>query len=318
MAVFTKLNKNEIDLLLNSYDIGELEEYSEIVEGIENTNYKIICNGNPYILTIFEKRVNEEDLPFFMNLKLYLNKNNFNCPKPIKNKNNQIINIIKNKKAVIVSFIEGSKIDSSNNDNCYEVGKIIGKLHHISQNFNQKKNNSLNILELKKILNKCIESNKKEFEEIFNIVKNEIKFIETSWPKELPSGIIHADLFKDNIFFNNGEITGVIDFYFSCFHFFIYDICIVINDWCFENNGKELNINFFDSIIQGYSNYRKLGKNEIDAFNVVLRVATIRILITRLHDYIFHSDDAIVVKKDPYQYLNILKWHQTNNLIPYK
>ena len=314
MAVFTKLNKNEIEEFVNSYNIGKLEKYNEIIEGIENTNYKIYCNKTPYILTIFEKRVKEEDLPFFIELKLYLNKNNFKCPKPIENKKGTIINSIKKKKAVIISYIEGNKVDLPKKEECYEIGKIVGDFHQLSKNFDKKRKNSLGIVELKEIFNKCKRSKIKEFDDIINSLETEIEFIENSWPTNLPSGVVHADLFKDNIFFNKSKITGVIDFYFSCNHFFLYDICIVINDWCFEDNGKNFKNEYCSTIIEGYNLSRNLENTEINALNIILRLAAVRILITRLHDYIFHPNDAIVVKKDPVQYFNILKWHQSNKI----
>ncbi len=312
MAVFTKLNQVEIEKFLELYNIGKLENYYEIIEGIENTNYKIICEGKPYILTIFEKRVNEDDLPFFIDLKLYLNKNNFKCPKPITNKENKIINSIKNKKAVIVSFIKGKQILNPNENDCYEVGNIIGKLHSISKNFNKRRDNNLNVSELNKILNKCLSIKNESFDAIYNKLKNEIKIFENYLPENLPAGVIHADLFKDNIFFNEGKISGVIDFYFSCYHYYIYDISIVVNDWCFENNGKKFNNKFFKSIIEGYKLSRDLKSEELASFNLILRLAAVRILITRLHDFIFHPNDAVVIKKDPFEYLNILQWHQNN------
>tara|TARA_B100000575_G_C23124186_1_gene651052 strand:- start:1534 stop:2487 length:954 start_codon:yes stop_codon:yes gene_type:complete len=315
MAVFTKISKNQIKDFLNFYDIGQLEDYNEILEGIENTNYKIICNKIPYILTIFEKRVKEDDIPFFMDLKLYLNNNNFYCPKPIKNKNGIIINNIKNKKAVIISFIQGEKIEAPNVNECKELGKIIGKLHNLTARFDKKRENNLDIKEWKSLLQKCEHKNVKKFSLICTKVKDEISFIENSWPKNLPSGIIHADLFKDNVFFMKERITGVIDFYFSCYHFYLYDIAIIVNDWCFNNNGKVFNTDLFKSILEGYSLQRKLEDSEFQFFNVILRAAAVRILVTRLHDYIFHPNDAIVVKKDPLQYFEILKWHQ-NNRIP--
>tara|TARA_Y100000996_G_scaffold324800_1_gene260868 strand:+ start:2639 stop:3586 length:948 start_codon:yes stop_codon:yes gene_type:complete len=314
MAVFTKLKKTEIENFLDGYNIGKLDSYSEIVEGVENTNYKIICNKKPYILTIFEKRVKEEDLPFFMDLKLYLNNQNFSCPKPLRNKNENIINSIKNKKAVIITFIEGKKIDSPNHIECYEVGKMIGNLHNLTINFNQKRNNGLDITELKRILNKCDNNKNTDFIEICSELKNEINFLENSIPTNLPSGIVHADLFKDNIFFKEKKITGVIDFYFSCFHFLLYDISIVINDWCFEKNGNTFNNKFFNAIIEGYNLSRNLEKEELQSFNLILRIAAVRILITRIHDYIFHQNDSIVIKKDPREYFNILKWHQNNKV----
>ena len=315
MAVFTKLNQEEIINFINTYNIGKLESFNEIIEGIENTNYKIVCNNTPYILTIFEKRVNEKDLPFFIDLKLYLNNNNFKCPKPVKNKNDNIINSLKNKKAIIISFIEGKKIINPSINECYEVGKAIGELHNLSKNFNNKKENSLSINELKKIFHKCKNNNQNEFNNIFNELETEIKFIENSYPKNLPSGIIHADLFKDNIFFIEKKISGVIDFYFSCYDYLLYDICIVINDWCFENNSNDFNKKSLNAVLKGYKLSRTLENSEINSFNIILRLASLRILITRLHDYLFHPIDAIVVKKDPYEYFKILKWHQNNKVV---
>ena len=312
MAVFTKLNKEEIQEFLNIYKIGNLENYNEILDGIENTNYKIFCDGIPYVLTIFEKRVKEEDLPFFMELKLYLNNNNFKCPQPIKNKEGRIINSIKNKSAVIITFIEGKKIDTPNISNCVEIGKMIGNLHNLTTKFSKKRKNSLDIQEWKSLFKKCEAKNDKEFDPILINLKKEIDFIEKSWPKNLPSGVVHADLFKDNIFFEKEKISGVIDFYFSCNHFFLYDICIVINDWCFDKNGKTFNKTFFKIIIEEYNKKRILRLEELKTFNIILRAAAVRILITRLHDYIFHPKDAIAIKKNPYQYYNILKWHQNN------
>ncbi len=315
MAVFTKLDKNEIEKFLDFYNVGKLEDYHEIIEGIENTNYKIICSGKPYILTVFEKRVRKEDLPFFMDLKLYLNLNNFKCPKPISNKAGKIINTIKNKKAVIISFIDGLKINIPSESDCIEVGKMIGNLHNLTINFNQKRENGLGIKEWKDLYKKCEDSNDEKFAKIIKNLKNEISYLEEFWPKNIPTGIIHADLFKDNIFFKDKKISGVIDFYFSCHHFFLYDICIVINDWCFKENGNVFKNEFFNAIIEGYNSKRKLNNSELTVLNTLLRAAAVRILVTRMHDYIFHPKNAIVIKKDPYEYFNILKWHQNNEII---
>ncbi len=315
MAVFTKLSEIEINRYLEFYNIGKLDNHDEIIDGIENTNYKIICNGKPYVLTVFEKRVKEEDLPFFINLKLFLTLNKFKCPTPIKNKEGNIINSIQDKKAVIISFIEGKKLNLANKNECYQVGKMIGDLHDLTKNFNMKRKNSLGISDLKNIVIKCEKKQDNKFKDIIKNLENELTYLENSWPKKLPSGVIHADLFKDNIFFKDGKITGVIDFYFSCNHFYLYDICIAVNDWCFEDNGKVFKNNFFNELLSGYNSIRKLNDKELKSFNMLLRVAAVRILVTRLHDFIYHPKDAIVIKKDPFQYYNILKWHQKNNLL---
>ena len=315
MAVFTKLDEKDINEFLTSYNLGKLNSYQDIVEGIENTNYKIICDGAPYILTIFEKRVNKNDLPFFMDLKFYLNENNFSCPKPIKDIYGNVINSLKNKKAVIISFIEGNKIEISGQDICKEIGKITGKLHKLTNQFDLKRKNSLSLEEWKKIFFKCSKEENSQFKEILDNLKIELPIIEKKWPKHLPSGIIHADLFKDNIFFIDNKVSGVIDFYFSCYDFYLYDIAILVNDWCFEKKGSVFNKNLFNSILNGYNSERKLQDIEIESFNIILRAAAVRILVTRLHDFMFHPNDAIVIKKDPIEYYEILKWHQHNSVI---
>ena len=315
MAVFTKLNKKEIEEYIEDYNIGKLDGYSEIIEGIENTNYKIICDGIPYILTIFEKRVNEKDLPFFIDLKSYLNKHNFKCPLPKKNKNGKVINSIKNKKAIIISFIEGKKVEKPSINECLEFGRVIGNFHNLTINFDKKRENSLDIKEWKYLYKECERGKHDDFKNILTELHKEIIFLENSWPKELPSGIIHADLFRDNVFFKDEKISGIIDFYFSCFHFLLYDISIVINDWCFEKNGEVFKLELFNAILNGYKAIRPLNNSELKSFNILLRAAAVRILVTRLYDFIFHPVDAIVIKKDPFQYYNILKWHQINSVI---
>ena len=312
MAVFTKLTKNEIIEFTNLYDLGKLDTFEEIIEGIENTNYKIYCNGLPYILTIFEKRVNVNELPFFINLKNYINENNFKCPKPIKDKKDNIVNSIRNKKAIIISFIEGSKLSLPKINHCNEIGKMVGNLHNITKNFREQRINSLGLNEWKLIFSKCIKNDNNNFQKVFENLKLELDYLEENWPTNLPSGVIHADLFKDNIFFKDNKISGVIDFYFSCNNFFIYDLAIVINDWCFYNKVTSLDINYFNAILKGYENVRKLNKNEIKSLNIILRAAAVRILVTRLYDYIYHPTDAVVIKKDPIQYYKILLWHQNN------
>ncbi len=314
MAVFTKLKNTELEEFINEYDIGKINSYEEILEGIENSNFRITCDKKNYILTIFEKRVKENDLPFFIDLKSFLNSNNFLCPKPIKDKQGKVINIIKSKKAVIISFLEGKKIDVATNNECRKIGKITADMHSLTSNFKHKRENSLGLKEWKEIFNKCKKINNKQFDVIFNILENELLFLEKNWPSNLPSGIIHADLFRDNVFFNGGNISGIIDFYFSCFDFLIYDIAIIINDWCFDLNKKSINLDLFNSVISGYNSERKIIQAEIDSFNLLCRAAAVRILVTRLHDYLFHPEGAVVVKKDPFEYYYILEWHQKNTL----
>ena len=315
MAVFTKLVKEDIRNFISDYSIGNLDSFEEIVDGIENSNFKIFCSNKPYILTIFEKRVTQEELPFFINLKNFLNKNNFKCPKTISDKNGRILKKIKNKTAVIISFIEGKSIEKPNFKMCKEVGKMIANLHNLTKNFDEKRDNSLDLKDWKEIYKKCLKDKSDEFKETMNLLKNEIDYLEKYWPSNIPCGIIHADLFRDNIFFKNEKISGVIDFYFSCYYFYIYDIAIVINDWCFSDNGQNFHKQNCLTILEEYQKIRKLSDLEKKSLNILLRAAAVRIRFARMYDNIFHPTNAVVIKKDPFEYFNILKWHQQNSIL---
>ena len=314
MAVFTKLLKQDIENFISEYSIGNLENFEEIVEGIENSNFKITCNNRAYILTIFEKRVSEKELPFFINLKNFLYKNNFKCPKAISDKNGKTLKKLKNKTAVIISFLEGKSIEKPNSEMCREVGKMIADLHNLTLNFDEKRPNSLDLKDWKEIYKKCVNNKSEKFDETMFLLKSEIEYLENCWPNNIPCGVIHADLFRDNIFFKNEKISGVIDFYFSCYYFYIYDIAIVINDWCFSENGENFNKQNCLAILEEYQKFRELSDLEKESLNILLRAAAVRILSTRVHDYIFHPPNAVVVKKDPFEYFNILKWHQQNDI----
>jgi len=314
MAVFTKLLKDDIEKFISNYSIGNLEKFEEIVDGIENSNFKIFCNNQPYILTIFEKRVVEEELPFFINLKNFLNKNNFKCPKAISDKNGKILKKIKNKTAIIISFLEGKSVEEPNVGELKEVGKMIATLHNLTSNFEEKRTNSLDLKDWKEINQKCLNDTSEKFTEIIEVINDEIIYLEKNWPTNIPCGVIHADLFRDNIFFKNEKISGVIDFYFSCYYFYVYDIAIVINDWCFKKHGKNFSKPNCITILTEYQKIRKLSNAEKKSFNILLRAAAVRILSTRMHDFIFQPPNAILINKDPFEYLNILKWHQRNNI----
>ena len=311
MAVFTKIYKNDLENFLNCYSLGKLISFEGIVEGIENSNFKIITDQGKYILTIFEKRVNIADLPFFIDLLHHLSKNDFTCPIPMKNNGGEVINKLCNKSAVLMSFLEGRQILQPTPIHCKQVGKTIGKLFKINASFNQKRNNSLGLKKWKEIFYKCQNFKGSNFLNFIEPINNELIFLESNWPKNLPVNIIHADLFRDNIFFHNDKLSGVIDFYFSCNDFNTYELAITTNDWCFDTTKGFLKDNF-KSLIEGYNTHHILTKEEINTFNIVLRGAAIRILVTRLYDTIFHNNKDIVNPKDPNEFLHILKWHQKN------
>jgi len=316
MAVYFSINKNDLLLLLKEYDVGTLEKFEGILEGIENTNYLINTSKNTFILTIFGKRVNKKDLPFFINLKRHLIEKNFPCPQPITNKKGKSISSLKGKSYVIISFLNGSKTDKITNDHCYQVGKMLSSLHNKSLDFEQKRSNGMNYSKWEQIFCKCQKSKNHKYLELIEPIKKELNYLKKNWPVSLPNGIIHGDVFHDNVFFKNNQFSGLIDFYFACNDFFSYDIALTINAWCFENK-NEFDQKKFQSLIGGYEVHRSLIQEEKNIMSILLRGAAVRILLTRLHDQLFHPIDAFVKPKDPLEYFSILKFHQKINIKNY-
>ena len=314
MAVFTKLEKNEIEDFLKDYSIGNLISFEGIIKGTENTNYKIITSKNKYILTILEKRVQPEDLPFFMDLQNELAAHGFDCPLPVKNNKKSIINKLKDKNAVIITFLQGENLTNVMPEHCHELGLKIAQFTNITKNLNLSRPNSVGYKTWVSIYENFKNINNESYQEYFQILSNELIFLKNNWPINLPTAIIHADLFIDNILFIKNKISGIIDFYFSCNDFIAYELALTINAWCF-NKDVAFNYKNYNSLMMGFNNISSLNIEEKASMNVLLRGAAVRILVTRLHDKIFHPDDAIVKLKDPKEYLNILKWHQQNTQI---
>jgi len=311
MAVFTKLEKKEIKDFLKNFSIGDLISFEGIVKGTENTNFKIITSKNKYILTILEKRVEEEDLPFFMSLQNELVEHGFNCPKPIKNNKNVIINKLKNKNAVIISFLDGENLSTIMPEHCYELGSKIAEFTNITKKLKLSRVNSLNYENWVKIYESFKNINDYSYQEYFSVLNEELIFLKKNWPINLPKAIIHADLFVDNVLFKDNKISGIIDFYFSCSDFIAYELALTANDWCFNKDGM-FNLDNFNSLIMGYNNISSLNYEEKASMNVLFRGAAVRILVTRLYDKIFHPNEGLNELKDPKEYLKILKWHQIN------
>ena len=311
MAVFTKLEKNEIEDFLKDYSIGNLISFEGIIKGTENTNYKIITSKNKYILTILEKRVQPEDLPFFMDLQNELAAHGFDCPLPVKNNKKSIINKLKDKNAVIITFLQGENLTNVMPEHCHELGLKIAQFTNITKNLNLSRPNSVGYKTWVSIYENFKNINNESYQEYFKILSNELIFLKNNWPINLPTAIIHADLFIDNILFIKNKISGIIDFYFSCNDFIAYELALTINAWCF-NDDLTFNYKNYNSLMMGFENISSLNIEEKASMNVLLRGAAVRILVTRLHDKIFHPDDALVKLKDPKEYLNILKWHQQN------
>ena len=313
MAVYTKLSENNLKDFFSKYNLGKLLKFQGIQEGIENSNYFVKTDSGKFILTIYEKRVEEKDLPFFMGLMKNIFNKNFPSPEPIINKNGNYITEIFGKKAAVVSFLEGTSKKNLTPGNCHEVGIYTAKLHTITKNLNIKRINRLSVNSWRLIYRKIQRDCSKIYPDLTKIIERNLEVIEDQWPKNIPRGIIHADLFPDNIFFKGSKLTGIIDFYFSCYDFYALEIAICLNALCFEGKNENLSFNVTKAkkFIDGYSSIRKLTEEEKESLKILCHGAAMRFLLTRVFDYLNLTEDALVKIKDPVEYLKRLEFHNS-------
>ena len=317
MAVYTKISKKEISYINKKFEVEKIINFKGIKQGIENTNYLLKSRNNKFILTIFEKRVSQKEIPFFMKLMDQLNNFKINCPKPLKNKRGNYLIRIRNKSACIVSFLDGKDKNKLNLKNCYDIGKLIAQMHLSSRKIKLHRKNSMSIKNLNPLLN-SIKFKSKKFINVEKFLKYNFKDIKSKWPKILPNGIIHGDLFIDNIFFKKNKLSGVIDFYFAANDFFMYEIAICVNALCFDKKNLKFLINKkkVKNLIKGYESIKKISLKEKKSLNILCRGAAMRYFLTRLYDYTNTPKTAFIKIKDPREYYQKLVIH--NNLKTYK
>ena len=317
MAVYTKINKKDILYINKKFEIDKIINFNGIKQGIENTNYLLKSKNKKFILTIFEKRVFKKEIPFFMKLMDQLNNAKINCPKPLKNKDGHYLIKIKNKTACVVSFLNGKDKKILNLKNCFDIGKMAAQMHRSSKKFKLYRKNSMGVNNLNSLLN-SIKFKSKKFTNIEKFLKSNFKDIKKKWPKKLPNGIIHGDLFIDNIFFKNNKVSGVIDFYFAANDYFMYEIAICINALCFDKKKSKYLINKkkVKNLIKGYESIKKISMKEKKSLNILCRGAAMRYFLTRLYDYTNTPKTALIKIKDPREYYQKLVIH--NNLKTYK
>jgi homoserine kinase type II len=317
MAVYTKINNKDISYINKKFDNEKFLSFKGIKQGIENTNYLLKSKNKKYILTIFEKRVSKKEIPFFMKLMDRLNASKINCPKPLKNKDGGYLLRLKNKTACIVSFLQGKDKKILNLKNCHDIGKAIAKLHLSTNKIKLFRKNSMSVKNLNPLL-KSIKFKSKKFSNIDKFLKINFDEIKRKWPKKLPSGIIHGDLFIDNIFFKKNKLSGIIDFYFAANDYFMYEIAICINALCFDKIKSKFKINKskIRNLIKGYESVKKISLKEKKSLNILCRGAAMRYFLTRLYDFTNTPKTAIIKIKDPREYYQKIIIH--NNLKTYK
>jgi len=301
MAVYTSLNVSDLNIWLNNFDIEPLEDLKGISAGVTNTNYLISTNQSKYILTIFEHHTIEE-LPFYINLMTFLEEQGFRCPKPILSKGGESLNFLMDKPALIVSFLDGEEVKNINKEDCYRIGNRLGRLHSLGMKFKEKRENSRDLLWIK---NKYQELKDTLSEGNQKLIEDEISFLISSYQTDLPTGIIHGDLFRDNVIYSQKDGPGFIDFYYACNEILIFDIAIAINDWCINLDGT-IDKEKLDMLIVGYEEERPLRSNELDYLPKALRWAALRFFISRLEHVNSNPSAEILSIKNPDQFKDIL------------
>jgi homoserine kinase type II len=317
MAVYTKINKKDILYINKIFDGEKFLSFKGIKQGIENTNYLLKSKNKKFILTIFEKRVSKKEIPFFMKLMDQLNASKIDCPKPLRNKHGNYLIKLKNKTGCIVSFLQGKDKKILNLNNCYDIGKTIAQIHLSTKKIKLFRKNSMGVKNLNPLL-KSIKFKSKKFSNIDKFLKINFKNIKKKWPKALPSGIIHGDLFIDNIFFKKNKLSGIIDFYFAANDYFMYEIAICVNALCFDKINSKFKINKkkIKNLIKGYESIKKISLKEKKSLNILCLGAAMRYFLTRLYDYANTPKTALIKIKDPREYYQKIIIH--NNLKAYK
>ena len=311
MAVYTQISIDELNVFLSKYNIDNINEFSGIKGGTSNSNYLLTADNKKFILTIFEERTNQENLPFYFDLMNHLNAHDIKCPEVIRDKQGNFSNSIKQKHAVITSFLTGSSLEKIKPIHCSNLGLTIAKMHNASEKLNIKRENELGFDKLGIIIEKLKTYKKHIDDEKIKFIEDEFLFLSREINKNLPSGIIHADLFPDNIFFEENNLTGIIDFYFSCNDFYAYEIAICLNAWCFEDSNNEFNPTKAKYLLGSYNQERKFSNEEVEALPLLARASALRYLLTRLLDFYTHEDSDLILKKDPNEYISKLRFHQS-------
>lgn len=309
MAVYTDITEIDLKHFLAQYDVGELTSYKGIAEGVENSNFLLHTTKDPLILTLYEKRVEKSDLPFFLGLMQHLSERGLSCPLPLPRRDGELLGELSGRPAALISFLEGMWLRKPEAKHCREVGKALAGMHLAGEGFDIKRPNALSLEGWKVLWEKSAERADEVETGLEAEITAELAYLEAHWPKNLPAGVIHADLFQDNVFFLGDELSGLIDFYFACNDLLAYDVSICLNAWCFEKDGS-YNVTKGSALLEGYCSVRPLSDEERDAMPVLARGSALRFFLTRLYDWLTTPEGALVVKKDPLEYLRKLRFHR--------
>ncbi len=309
MAVYTDVTDAELEEFLKAYDLGRLLAFKGIAEGVENSNFLLHTSTGYFILTLYEKRVAEADLPFFIGLMDHLAARGIACPLPVKGRNGTALHALAGRPAAIISFLDGLWVRRPKASHCQALGVAMAQMHLAGREFSMRRANALSLKSWRPLFDTSRARADTVEPGLADYISAELDDLDAGWPDQLAGGVIHADLFPDNVFFLNNELSGVIDFYFACNDMLAYDIAICLNAWCFEADNS-FNVTKARALMAGYESVRKLARDERDALPVLARGAALRFLLTRLHDWLSVPEGALVTPKDPLEYVRKLRFHQ--------
>ncbi len=309
MAVYTDVAAEDLAAFLARYDIGELLAYKGIAEGVENSNFLVHTSRGYFILTLYERRVAAKDLPFFLALMEHLHSRGITCPQPVKDKNGEVLGQVAGRPAAVITFLDGMWIRRPSAGHCAALGEALAKLHLAGLDFGGKRANALSVEGWRPLYENCCGRANEVQRDLKESLLAELAHLERAWPRSLPQGVIHADLFPDNVFFLGDKLSGLIDFYFACTDALAYDVAICLNAWCFETD-HSYNVTKGRSLLQAYAAVRPLSDEERDALPLLARGAALRFLLTRLVDWFDVPPGALVRPKDPLEYYRKLRFHQ--------
>ncbi len=310
MAVYTDVAAEELACFLAGYELGELLAYKGIAEGVENSNFLLHTDRGYFILTLYEKRVAPDDLPFFLGLMEHLAARGLNCPQPVKNREGEVLGRLAGRPAAIVTFLDGMWIRRPSPAHCGALGAALAQLHLAGTDFPLRRPNALSVAGWRGLYETARAKDSDRVQAgLTQALAAELGELERAWPADLPQGVIHADLFPDNVFFLHDRLSGLIDFYFACTDTLAYDLAICLNAWCFETD-HSFNVTKGRALLQAYAGKRPLSIEEQRRLPLLCRGAAVRFLLTRLVDWLDVPVGALVRPKDPMEYFRKLRFHQ--------
>ena len=309
MAVYTDVSDEELESFIRSYDIGAVTSFKGIAEGVENSNYLVHTETGPYILTLYEKRVSLGDLPYFLALMEHLASRGITCPLPVHDREGRNLKELAGRPAALITFLEGLWVRRPDIEHCAGLGRALAGFHVASADFPLHRANSLSLPGWRTLFGEIGKGADEVTPGLSTEITKELRHLEGAWPSQLPQGVIHADLFPDNVFFLSDKVSGLIDFYFACNDTLAYDVAVCLNAWCFETDAS-FNVTKARALLQAYEKVRPLSTLELRDLPTLARGAALRFLLTRTYDLLNTDENALVKTNDPNEYLRKLRFHQ--------